>query len=119
MGLSAATGLALSNRKRNVYCLISDGQLDEGVTYEAALFARQHKLTNLHVICDNNGIQAFGRTKDILDLETAIDFFEKTFPNFDNIKTIKGFPISFMSNRVDWHYRNLTELEYFKAISEV
>lgn len=109
MGLSVAVGLALSNRKRKVYCLISDGQLDEGITYESALFARQYRLDNLYVICDNNGLQALGRTKDILDLKTAIDFYKKTFPNFENVKTIKGFPIPFMMGKTEWHYRNLDD----------
>ena len=108
MGLSVAVGLALSDRTKDIYCLISDGQLNEGVTYEAALFARQHKLTNLHVICDFNGKQAMGSTDDILNLDTAVDFFEKTFPDFKNVKTIKGAGVDFMENDYTWHYKNLT-----------
>lgn len=118
MGLSVAVGLAFADRSRNVYCLISDGQLDEGVTYEAALFARQHKLKNLYVICDNNGIQALGKTNDILDLDTAFDFFQKTFPNFENVKTIKGKGVSFMENSTEWHYRNLDEELLKQALKE-
>src|SRR3990167_9434811 len=51
-GLTVACGLALSNRTRDVYVLLSDGECQEGVTFEAALFARQHKLANLYVIVD-------------------------------------------------------------------
>lgn len=119
MGLSVAVGLALADRTKNIYCLISDGQLNEGVTYEAALFAGQHNLTNLYVICDNNGIQALGRTKDILNLDNAFKFFENTFPNFRNVKTIKGDGISFLANKAESHYMNLTEETFKQALSEI
>lgn len=119
MGLSVAVGFALVNRKRKVYCLISDGQLDEGITYEAALFSAHHKLDNLFVICDNNGIQAMGKTKDILDLETAFDFYQKTFPHFENIKTIKGAGISFLENKIESHYLNLDKSKYEQALKEL
>jgi transketolase len=119
MGLSVAVGLALSDRSQRVFCLISDGQLNEGVTYEAALFSRQHKLTNLFVICDNNGIQALARTDDVLNLDTAFKFFEKTFPNFENVKTIKGSGVSFLEDRVESHYMNLTQELLDKALDEL
>ena len=119
MGLSVAVGLALADRNRNVYCLISDGQLNEGVTYEAALFAGQHKLNNLYVICDNNGIQALDRTNNVLNLDTAFDFYKKTFPNFENVKTIKGAGVSFLEDSVHSHYCNLTEEQLNQALSEL
>jgi transketolase len=116
MGLSVAVGLALSDRSRNVYCLISDGQLDEGVTYEAALFSKQHNLTNLYVIVDNNSLQACGKTNDILNLDTAIDFYNKTFPHFENRITIKGGNIPFLANQVSSHYCNLSEGQLIEAL---
>jgi transketolase len=119
MGLSVAVGLALADRNRNVYCLISDGQLNEGVTYEAALFAGQHKLNNLYVICDNNGIQALDRTDNVLNLDTAIEFYEKTFPNFSNVKTIKGDGVSFLYDSVHSHYCNLSKEKLDQALSEL
>lgn len=118
-GLNVACGLALADRKRNVYCLISDGELQEGSTYEAALFARQHKLTNLYVICDNNGLQACGATSSILELSTAIKFFENTFPHFLSILTTKGAGVDFMENDYTWHYKNLTPLLLTEALQQV
>lgn len=118
-GLAVAAGLAHADRTRNVYVLISDGECQEGVTYESALFARQHKLTNLFVICDANGLQACGSTNDIMDLETAYDFFQKTFPNFDLQRTVKGRGVSFMENRYEWHYKNLTPELLDQALKEI
>lgn len=116
MGLSVAVGLAYANRNIKVYCLISDGQLNEGVTYEACLFSKQHNLTNLCVICDNNSLQACGKTDDILNLDTAIDFYNKTFPHFENIITIKGGNIPFLANKVSSHYCNLSEEQLKEAL---
>jgi len=121
-GLSVGCGIALGKKlkkeKGNVYVLISDGELNEGSTYEAVLFVRQHKLNNLFIICDNNGYQACGAIKDILDLETAFEFYKKTLPNFERVKTIKGQGVSFMEGKVQWHYKNLTEESLEQALKE-
>lgn len=117
--LSVAAGLATGNRKKKVYVLLSDGECQEGSTYEAALFARQHKLKNLYVIIDNNGLQALGKTKDILDLKTAFEFFEKTLPNCKIINTIKGKGIDFLENKTESHYLNLTEDLLNKALKQI
>jgi transketolase len=70
-GLSIAAGAALAAQmqksQRRVYCLISDGECNEGSVWEAAMFAAQHKLSNLHVIVDANGQQALGLTRDVLE----------------------------------------------------
>ena len=116
--LPVAAGIALGNKKK-VYCLISDGDLDEGSSYEAALFIRQHKIDNLYVICDNNGYQACGAINDILNLETAFKFFQETIPHFNRVKTIKGKGISFMENDYTWHYRNLTSELLQQALKEL
>ena len=108
MGLSIAAGIALGNRKKRIYVLLSDGEMQEGNTFEAALFARQHNLNNLYAICDNNQYQALGKIKDILDLETAFDFYKKTLPHFERVKTIKGGNIGFLQG-TKGHYLNLTE----------
>lgn len=118
-GLSVACGLALGDRTRDVYVLLSDGELDEGSTYEAALFARQHRLKNLYVIVDNNGLQACGATKDILDLTTAFEFYKNTLPNCEIIDTIKGRGVSFMENDYAWHYKNLTQELLDEALQEL
>ena len=117
-GLSVATGLAYAKRN-NVYVLLSDGDLQEGATFEAALFIRQHRLLNLHVLCDDNGIQACGKTKDILDLETAFEFYQKTIPNFTRCRTIKGSGVDFMEDDFRWHYKNLTKELLEKALCQI
>ena len=72
-GLSYAAGLALAYRLRRhtgrIFCLLSDGECDEGSTWEAALFAGHHRLSNLTVVVDYNKIQSIGMTAEILDLE--------------------------------------------------
>jgi transketolase len=71
-GLSFACGCALAARlqlsRRRVFCLISDGECNEGSVWEAAMFAAHHRLANLCVIVDRNGQQALGRTCDIMDI---------------------------------------------------
>jgi len=70
-GLAMAAGAALAARlqgsPRRVFCLISDGECNEGSVWETAMFAAQHRLSNLLVIVDRNGQQALGRTCDVLD----------------------------------------------------
>ena len=72
-GLSYATGLALGCRLRKstsrVFCILSDGECDEGATWEAALFAGHHGLSNLTAVVDYNKIQSIGTTAEVLDLE--------------------------------------------------
>lgn len=118
-GLAVAVGLAYAKRNKNVYCLVSDGELQEGVSYESALFVKQHRLTNLFVICDDNKLQACGAVKDILDLETAFEFYQKTFPNFERVKTIKGAGVDFAEDDYTWHYRNLTPELLEKALCQI
>jgi len=76
-GLSLATGFAFSdkftNKNKKVFCLLSEGDCDEGSTWEAALFAAHHKLKNLYVIIDNNNLQGFGKTEEVLNLEPLFD----------------------------------------------
>lgn len=118
-GLPIAVGLALADRKRDVYCLMSDGECEEGTTFESALFARQHKLDNLFVFIDNNKFQACGLTKNILELSTAFDFLKKTLPNCKIVDTIKGKGVSFCEGNNDWHYHNLTPALFRQAMEEL
>lgn len=86
-GLSQAVGMALGLRMDNpytsqyVYCLMSDGELQEGNTWEAAMMAGKEKLHNLIAIIDRNGIQIDGYTKDVMPLEPLREKFESF--NFD------------------------------------
>ncbi len=142
MGLSVAVGLALGDRQKKVYCLISDGELQEGNIWEAILFAAHHKLNNLIVIVDRNRLQAMGNTEDILKLEPLEDKF-KSF-GWDTItcdghniidliraiksdkkplvviaRTIKGKGINFMENNYHSHYLNLDETRFKKALLQL
>ena len=79
-GLSMATGMAYvgkkDNKKFRVFAVLSDGECDEGSTWEAILFAGHHRLDNLIVIVDYNKLQGYGFTKDVLDLEPFAAKFE-------------------------------------------
>jgi transketolase len=136
-GLSVGCGLALaaarSNAKWRTYVLLSDGELDEGSVWEAALFAGHHGLSQLIAIVDYNGIQSLGRTKDILDLEPLaekwrafrwkvreidghdLDLLEETLahvpvsmghPTVVIARTVKGKGVPFMEDDLAWHYRS-------------
>ena len=76
-GLSCACGMALAakrdGRKHRVFCIIGDGESDEGQIWEAALFAAHNRLDNLIVICDYNKMQIDGRTEEIMNLEPLVD----------------------------------------------
>lgn len=148
-GLSLATGLAFSQRytgKRfHVYCILSDGDCNEGSTWEAALFAAQHRLDQMTVIVDANGLQGFGNTRDVLGMEPydakwkAFGFettlasdgndFESLDSAFSALKgagaprcvvarTTKGHSVSFMENKMEWHYLSMSDELYRIAISE-
>ncbi len=147
-GLSVAAGMAFGSRlagtDKQVACLISDGELNEGSIWEAALFAGHHKLSNLTIIVDFNGLQGFGKTADVLNPEPAVakwqafgfetmrvsghDFDQlhkcfvtakRTQPLCIIADTIKGKGVSYMENTLEWHYLNMNEEQYKKAVAEV
>jgi len=146
-GLSVSVGLALGDRNRKVYCLMSDGEMDEGSTWEAILFAAHHKLNNLVVVVDYNKHQAFGRTNDVLNLErldekwesfnwnvieldghhlTKLEYYLDSDFEWEFLKpiciianTIKGKGVSFMEDKTEWHYKNLTKELYEKSIRQI
>jgi transketolase len=76
-GLSQAVGMALGERLRGrdsrVYCLASDGELQEGQTWEACMAAGHHKLDNLVLFVDDNRMQADGATADVMNVEPVVD----------------------------------------------
>ena len=150
-GLSLSSGLALAakytGKNYNVYTILSDGDCDEGSTWEAALFASQHKLNNLIAIVDNNGLQGFGTTADVLDLEPLVDKwksfnfdvyvadngndFKSLWNTFDKLdfnnnkkpkciiaNTTKGSGVSYMENKMEWHYLPMSDEQYKQAIKE-
>ncbi len=142
-GLPVAVGMALADRKRKIYCLVSDGELEEGTTWESALFANRHKLDNLTVIVDRNYLQACGKTEEILKLEPLKDKWESfgwqvkringhSFSELESslkakhkkplviiADTIKGKGISFCENEYSWQYRNLNDELLKQALKEL
>lgn len=150
-GLSVAAGIAyigkIDKKSFRVFAMLSDGECDEGSTWEAILFAGHHKLFNLVAIVDYNKIQSFGRTKEILDLEPfgkkwesfgwgvleadghniakiesalKIISFEKNKPSVLIAHTIKGYKgVPKYVNEVSSHYKPPTEEEYKEAIKRL
>ena len=114
-GLPAATGLALADRDKKVYCLISDAELQEGTTWESLLFKRHHELDNLIIYCDWNDQQACGRVNEVLDV--PVWFLGQM--GVKMIRTIKGKGISFCEDDNNWHYQNLTSTLLEKALKEL
>lgn len=135
-GLSYAAGLALGQRLRGhssrVFCLLSDGECDEGAIWEAVLFAGHHKLSNLTAVVDYNKIQSIGTTAEVLDLEPFgakwsafrwqvadcdghdTEALLTNFARADGPKvilgdTVKGKGILRIENTVASHYRPATE----------
>lgn len=147
-GLPYATGRALAEKinktNNNIYVLISDGELNEGTTWESLMFASYHKLNNLFVIVDYNKIQSLDFTKNILKLEPLNAKFKsfncdtkiinghnlneiykslfkknKNKPNVIIANTVKGKGVSFMENKIIWHYKNPSLIDLNLAIREL
>ncbi len=154
-GLSFAAGLAKGYKisevstlyTRRVYCLLSDGECNEGAVWEAALFASKHKLDNLIVLIDKNGIQAFGRTRDVLgdaasaEKWTAFGFnvlecnghdlreIEKRFieikrlknkkPNLIVCNTVRGKGIKAIENKLESNYTAVVGPFYKQALKDL
>ena len=115
--LSVAVGRAYVGKETHV--LLSDGDCQEGATFEATLFAGHHNLTNLFVYVDNNRIQACGKTKDIMNMGTVWDYMTNTLPNVQIYETTKGDGVDFMEDNYEWHYKNLTEEQLNKALCQL
>ena len=147
-GLPYATGRALAekiNKTNNkIFVLISDGELNEGTTWESLLFAAHHKLDNLIIIIDYNKIQSLDFAKNVLKLEPLNKKFKSFGCNIKNINghnfnqiyksfivkkntkptiiianTINGKGVSFMENSILWHYKFPNEKELKVALKEL
>lgn len=132
-GLGFAAGIALSNKKAKlnykVYCILSDGELNEGSIWEALLFISHHRLNNLDIIIDRNFYQSIKTTEKTLALEPldqklvsfgfhvlkgdghSFNFLRKALkiktklPKVIIAKTTKGKGVNFMENNILWHYK--------------
>ena len=146
-GLSIASGIALANKKDNktnrTFVLLGDGECNEGMVWEAVLFASHQKLNNIIAIIDYNKLQGFGPTNEIINLEPLKDKF-KSFgwntqevnghdiksiittienmllcnnkPNVLIANTVKGKGVGFMENKFESHYEVLDKNKYKEAI---
>ena len=152
-GLSLCAGMALGailkRQERRFFCLTSDGELDEGSVWEAALFIAHHKLTSVVWLIDRNHIQGIGRTEDVMALEpidaklrafgfhvvvadghdfasllTARDECMRVLAGQDTpvaiiANTIKGHGIRYMQDTVDSHYLPMDDAQYEQALDEL
>lgn len=149
-GLPIGCGMALAaardGRPSRVFVVLSDGECDEGSTWEAALFAGHHGLDNLVAIVDYNGIQSFGSVKEVLDLDPLADKwrafrwavreldghdhrslataladvpFEPGRPSVVVARTVKGKGVSFMEHELAWHYRSPDDAQLAAALREL
>jgi transketolase len=146
-GVSLAAGLAMAARLMHkdsrVVCLTSDGEWQEGSTWEGLIFAAHHRLSNLTVMVDHNGLQGFGTTTDIASMSplsarlSGFEVFTIVVDGHDHaaiaealmtpavslkviiLNTVKGRGVSFMENRMEWHYMPLTEDLFKQAMAEL
>lgn len=149
-GLPIACGMAYTaksdQKDYRVFALLSDGECDEGTTWEAAMFAGHHRLDNLCVIVDYNKIQSLGTVKEVLDLEPfagkwkAFGWAVEEIDGHDVLQieraltrlpmqaarptcilahTVKGKGVSFMENKLLWHYRTPDTVEMAAAQAEL
>lgn len=148
-GLGVGAGMAMQLRRmrgsQRVYVLLSDGECDEGSTWEAALFAAHHRLSRLSAVIDYNKLQSLGPVEETIALEPFADKWRAfgwtviETDGHDHIElarafalaaraerptciiahTIKGRGVSFMENQVLWHYRAPQGEEFVAAMREL
>ncbi len=149
-GLSIANGMALNSKMEKlgyrVYCILGDGEIEEGQVWEAAMTSSKYNLDNLCVIVDNNNFQIDGSIEDVKGLKDIEQKFEKfgfyvttvdgnnigdLIKTFDKVKTVKGKPsaiiaittkgkgVSFMEGKAEWHGKAPNEEQYKMAMEEL
>jgi len=148
-GVSIAVGLALGAKYKQeshkVYAIVGDGEIQEGLVWEAAMSAAHYKLDNLTVILDNNGLQIDGSNDEVMSIGDPVEKF-KAFgfecilvedghdtqaivealnrpvsgkPKFICCKTHKGNGVSFMTDQAGWHGKAPNEEQYLEALKEL
>ncbi len=149
-GLSASVGMAIASKMNKagckIYCILGDGEIEEGQIWEAAMSASKYKLDNLCVILDNNNLQIDGEIEKVGGMNNITEKFLSFGFNVVNInghnideiidaittakqtkgkptiiiaKTIKGKGVSFMENKAEWHGKAPSEEEYNLAMEEL
>jgi transketolase len=146
-GVGLAAGVALGKKLRGlpgrVFCLTSDGEWNEGSSWESVIFAGHQRLENLVILVDANGLQGFGTTAEVANLAPMAGKFREFGLETEEIdghdcaeicrvlerqerkpravvaRTIKGCGVSFMENKLEWHYLPMSEAQYRQANREV
>lgn len=146
-GLSIGAGMAIANRQKNlpgkIYVVLGDGECNEGSVWEAIMLSSTLKLKNLTAIVDFNKLQGYGRTNEIINQENMPErwkaFGWETYeadghdineleeimalpqvgPKVIIAHTTKGKGVSFMENRLEWHYKSPNDEQYEKAMQEL
>ena len=149
-GFAAAGGMAIANKLSNdpgrIYVLLGDGEIQEGIVWEAAMSAAHYKLDNMVGILDYNGLQIDGKNEDVMtvapvadkfrafgwnvleinghDFEEILDAFAKAReckgkPTMIVAKTVKGKGVSFMEDNAGWHGKAPNDEETEQAVAEL
>jgi transketolase len=144
LGICAGLGVAskILNKKKKLFCILSDGELNEGSIWEALLFISHHQLKNFFILIDSNKIQSFGRTKDIINISNLdkilsnLNFVVKTINGHDVSKifsvldknfskpvvlicnTVKGNGIKEIEDTISSHYKPATYQQKYKVENE-
>ena len=149
-GISAAVGMALANKidenGARVYSVLGDGELQEGMVWEAAMAAAHYGLSNLTIFVDHNGLQIDGRNEDVITVAPIAEKFESfgwdvqkiDGHDFEQIaaavenakavsdkpqaiiaETIKGKGVSFMENEAGWHGKAPNDEQAEQAVTEL
>jgi len=143
MAAGAALARKMKKRPGRVFCLMSDGEWDEGSNWESLIFLAHHRLDNMTIMVDANRLQGFGTTDEVARLEPLEEKFrtfavsvsringheyrdladaiktESGLPQVIVLDTVKGKGVSFMENRMEWHYLPMTPAQYRQAVEEV
>ncbi|MEC0370787.1 transketolase [Paenibacillus chibensis] len=146
-GLSIGIGMAIANKQSNnpghIYVLLGDGECNEGSVWEAVMLATTLKLNNITVIIDYNKLQSFGRTNEVINQENMADRWsafgwqtyevdghnmeelelifnlEQTGPKAVIAHTTKGKGVSYMEDKLEWHYKSPNDEQYITAMREL
>ena len=149
-GISAAGGMALANKLDNdpgrIYVLLGDGEIQEGIVWEALMSAAHYKLDNMVAILDHNGLQIDGKNEDVMTVAPVVEKFQafgwngiqidghdfkqildafkqaracKGRPTMIVAETIKGKGVSFMENNAGWHGKAPDEEQTKQALAEL
>ena len=146
VGTGMALAARIQGKQSRTFVIASDGECDEGAVWEAALFAGHHGLDNLTLLVDYNKIQSFGRVSDVLRLEPfgekwrsfgwavmeldghdhhALAMAMDTLPIANGkpsvllCHTVKGKGVSFMEDKLAWHYKSPDDAQLTQALNEL